>query len=197
MRLLIKVCGFTEVASVQAAAAAGVDAVGFVFADSPRNIEPKCAALLASSLPSDILTVAVMRHPSNKEWRAILGELQPDVLQTDAEDYAELDIPAQVQRWPVFREGGSAPGDCSRFVYEGKNSGRGERVDWSGAAQLANDKEMILAGGLSSANVAAAISRVQPFGVDVSSGVESAPGKKDAQRIAEFINAARAAEKYL
>jgi phosphoribosylanthranilate isomerase len=83
------------------------------------------------------------------------------------------------------------------YLYEGARSGSGETVDWSRAAELARDGNMILAGGLSVMNVARAIAIVRPFGVDVSSAVESAPGEKDSQLIREFISAAKAVEKNL
>jgi phosphoribosylanthranilate isomerase len=81
----------------------------------------------------------------------------------------------------------------SQFVYEGRNSGKGETIDWNLAAQLARRGRMILAGGLDAGNVGAALARVRPFGVDVSSAVESAPGRKDPQKIKDFINAVRTA----
>jgi phosphoribosylanthranilate isomerase len=80
------------------------------------------------------------------------------------------------------------------FLYEGRCSGSGETVEWGLAATLARRGRMILAGGLDAANVGEAIARVRPFGVDVSSAVESAPGKKDPRKIRAFINAARAAQ---
>jgi phosphoribosylanthranilate isomerase len=79
------------------------------------------------------------------------------------------------------------------FLYEGAKSGQGEMVDWTRAADLAKNRRMVLAGGLSIDNVAEAIATVHPYGVDVSSGVESAPGQKDAQKIRDFISAAKAA----
>ena len=82
----------------------------------------------------------------------------------------------------------------SEFLYEGPQSGAGETVDWARAAVVAEGARMILAGGLASANVAAAVGAVRPWGVDVSSGVESEPGIKDPAKIREFIKAARAAE---
>jgi phosphoribosylanthranilate isomerase len=78
-------------------------------------------------------------------------------------------------------------------LFEGPHSGRGTVGDWAGAAELARRTQVILAGGLHSGNVAQAIAQVQPFGVDVSSGVESAPGVKDARRMAEFVTAVRTA----
>jgi phosphoribosylanthranilate isomerase len=83
------------------------------------------------------------------------------------------------------------------FVYEGAESGAGETVDWSRAAGIAERGSMILAGGLTPGNVAEAITRVRPWGVDVSSGVESERGVKDSELIRQFIGAVRAAEKEL
>jgi phosphoribosylanthranilate isomerase len=80
-----------------------------------------------------------------------------------------------------------------RLLFEGPVSGIGETADWSKAAALARRTQLILAGGLNPSNVADAIKRVKPFGVDVSSGVESSPGVKDAQKILDFVRAARAA----
>ena len=79
------------------------------------------------------------------------------------------------------------------YLYEGAKSGQGEAVDWSAAANLARNGNMILAGGLGPENVGEAIATAKPFGVDVSSGVESAPGEKDSQKIRAFIKAAKAA----
>jgi phosphoribosylanthranilate isomerase len=138
-----------------------------------------------------------MLHPTNEEWRQVLQGFGPDVLQTDAEDFANLDVPADIEHWPVYRENMVSVTVTDTFVYEGPKSGRGETVDWVRAAEVAKQGNMILAGGLSVANVGEAIDAVRPYGVDVSSGVESAPGQKDAALIREFIKAARAAEKML
>ncbi len=123
----------------------------------------------------------------------------PDVLQTDAADFLELDVPDDIGKWPVIREG--ALGDNgelpSTFVYEGRTSGQGETVDWSIAARLAAGGQLILGGGLRNDNVAEAIRQVGPYGVDVSSAVESEPGVKSHNLIREFIEAARAAEQTL
>ena len=149
-------------------------------------------------MPSTVKRVAVMLHPDNEAWLRVLDVFAPDVLQTDAADYDELDVPYSVERWPVFREGVSSPGkDATTYVFEGARSGAGETVNWSQAARIAKRGNMILAGGLGPDNVAEAITTVRPGGVDVSSGVESAPGPKDTQLINEFIVAARAVEKHL
>jgi phosphoribosylanthranilate isomerase len=137
-----------------------------------------------------------MRHPTNDEWQSVLDEFAPDVLQTDLEDFAGLDVPDNVVRWPVIREGSDAAVAelPDVFVYEGVDSGVGETVDWSRAADVASRGRMILAGGLATDNVATAIRTVEPWGVDVSSAVEFSPGQKDIQKISQFISAARAAE---
>jgi len=208
--MFVKICGLTNELHVQVAVEAGADAVGFVFAESVRRVEALQAARIASLVPETVKRVAVMLHPSNEEWQAVLRDFAPDVLQTDATDFESLDVPTSVDCWPVYREGNTVPDTLfppgnrvsgtvfsETYLYEGARSGRGETVDWSQAAELARTGHMILAGGLSVMNVAEAISIVRPFGVDVSSAVESAPGEKDSQLIREFISAAKAAEKNL
>ena len=199
MSLLVKICGLRSESDVLAAVEAGADAVGFVFAESVRRVTPTEAAEASASLHSDIRKVAVMRHPSNEEWQDVLLTFRPDALQTDLDDIETLEIPDTVQIIPVIREG-SAALDAELpdvFLYEGAHSGQGERVDWQCAATIAARGKMILAGGLSAANLGEAIASVRPFGVDVSSAVESEPGRKSPELIREFINAARAAEQDL
>ena len=197
MSVFVKICGLRNPEHVDAAVDAGADAVGFVFAESVRRMTPAEAATISKQVPPHIKRVAVMLHPTNDEWQEVLREFTPDVLQTDAEDFGSLDVPDAIERWPVYREGKGQPDVRNIFVYEGKKSGQGEMVDWSRAATIACDGHMILAGGLAAGNVAAAIATVRPYGVDVSSAVESAPGQKNARMINEFVSAAKAAEKNL
>ena len=197
MSTFVKICGLSNEEHVRAAVEAGADAIGFVFADSVRRVTPAHAASISANVPSRIKRVAVMLHPANEEWKKLLEEFSPDVLQTDAEDFASLDVPDFIEQWPVYREGGSEPDTQSTYVFEGQRSGQGETVNWSRAATIAEVGNMILAGGLAVSNVAEAIASVRPFGVDVSSAVESAPGQKDSQLINDFVNAAKAAEKNL
>lgn len=196
MSVFVKVCGMRDAACVTAAVDAGADAVGFVFADSVRKISPAEARTVAEDVPEHVKKVAVMRHPANEAWQAVLTEFAPDVLQTDAEDFASLDVPDHVVRWPVLRQRGGEPVAQMPevFVYEGPLSGAGKTVDWTEAAGIAAQGRMILAGGLDADNVAAAIHTVRPWGVDASSGLESSPGVKDIERIRKFIVAVRAAE---
>jgi phosphoribosylanthranilate isomerase len=195
MSILVKICGLKDEEQIIAAVDAGADAIGFVFANSLRRISPSRAAAISVSIPSRIKRVAVMKHPRSDEWQSVLEEFMPDVLQTDAADFADLDVPDSIERWPVYREGGAMPDTDGSYIYEGKKSGQGQAVDWNKAADIATNGNMILAGGLSAKNVAEVIRVVRPAGVDVSSAVESEPGQKDIQLIKEFIYAAKAAEK--
>lgn len=193
MSVFVKICGLREQQHIDCALDAGADAIGLVFAESPRKVTPAYATEICAHLDNDIKRVAVMLHPTNTEWQKVLRGFAPNVLQTDAEDFANLEVPDSVECWPVYREGGLLPNTKGTFVYEGAQSGRGETVDWSLAATHALSGRMLLAGGLASDNVADAISTVRPYGVDVSSAVESAPGQKDLQKIVAFIKAAKAA----
>jgi len=192
--LWVKVCGLTTPAAVAAAVDAGVDAVGFVFAESKRKVTPQRASELASDVPEHILRVAVMLHPSQRALDEVWSQFRPDVLQTDLEDLASLRVPEGLQVVPVVRAGRELPSELpARMLFEGPVSGTGMTTDWSAAAQLAARTQVILAGGLKPANVAEAIASARPFGVDVSSGVEAEPGLKDPAKIYEFVRNARGA----
>jgi len=193
--MFVKICGITSGAALEAAAAAGADAVGFVFAPSPREVSPQDARALAADLPAHMLKVAVFRHPDRALVAEVLETLEPDWLQTDAADFAGLELPASCRPLPVYRSG-AAPGTSAlppRVLFEGPVSGSGRTADWREAAELARRTELVLAGGLAPDNVADAIRAVRPWGVDVSSGVERARGTKDPGKIAEFVARARAA----
>ncbi|HZX22113.1 MAG TPA: phosphoribosylanthranilate isomerase [Woeseiaceae bacterium] len=192
----VKICGLTSREAVQAAVEAGADAVGFVFAESPRRVMPGEARRLCEGLDRQVIRVAVMRHPGADEWAAVRDGFAPDWLQTDAADFAALDLPEGCAPLPVYRDNdrdlpsGSAKMPA-RFLFEGARSGTGERADWPAAAALAARAEVVLAGGLSPDNVEQALAAVGPWGVDVSSGVERAPGRKDPARIAAFVERVR------
>ncbi|MET0986783.1 MAG: phosphoribosylanthranilate isomerase, partial [Steroidobacteraceae bacterium] len=152
------------------------------------------ARTLSTVAPRHILRVAVMQHPPQALLDEVLATFAPDVLQTDAEDLARLSVPKEVSVTPVVRVGHAVPNPLpARLLFEGPVSGTGAVADWNRAAELASATQLILAGGLNVANVADAIARVRPYGVDVSSGVESAPGVKDVQKIREFVRLARSA----
>jgi phosphoribosylanthranilate isomerase len=189
----VKVCGLTSEAAVSAAVIAGVDAVGFVFAPSKRRVTPLQALQLAAGVPTRIQRIAVMLHPTQHEVDEVLKVFKPDVLQSDWQDLAAVRLPSDLAVLPVLRAGGELPAELpKRFLFEGAVSGTGETADWQRAAELAKQGELILAGGLRPDNVAAAIKAVQPFGVDVSSGVEDMPGVKNSAKIFVFVHGARA-----
>ena len=190
----IKVCGMTTPEAVSMALDCEVDAIGFVFANSVRRVSTQRASELAAPARHRVACVAVTRHPSREEVATILREFKPDILQTDLDDIDRLDLPQTLSVLPVMRAG-PAPA-CAlprRVLFEGPVSGSGQTTDWQQAAELARRVEVILAGGLHTGNVGDAIRQVQPFGVDVSSGVERSPGIKSIQKIEQFVAAARAA----
>jgi len=190
----IKICGLTTREAIDAAIDAGVDAIGFVIAPSKRQVTAQQAARLTDGIPISVLRVAVMQHPAQALVDEVLSVFKPDVLQTDHDDVAGLKLPTAQTLLSVVRAGKALPIPLpSRLLFEGPVSGTGETADWKRAAELATQTQLILAGGLTPSNVGEAIAKVRPFGVDVSSGVESSPGVKDSRRIGEFVAAVRKA----
>jgi phosphoribosylanthranilate isomerase len=198
----IKICGMTTREAIDAALASRVDAIGFVFSPSPRQLTPESAVRLAEPARGRALCVAVTRHPDQALLDRIVARFAPDIWQSDWEDVAGLRAPQSLAVLPVLRSsaGAVAPPDRPRastlpprLLFEGPVSGAGEVCDWSSARVLARRTELILAGGLDADSVGAAIAAVEPFGVDVSSGVEAQPGIKSAEKIARFAQAARTA----
>ncbi|RMG49271.1 MAG: phosphoribosylanthranilate isomerase [Acidobacteria bacterium] len=208
MHVRVKICGITDAAALRAAVEGGADAVGFVFAGSPRAVIPHVAAALADSLPPYVSPVAVFARPTREELSAVLEVFRPDWIQADFE--AEGGVPPRYRSrfLPVFRARpgieeeverylGASPPAGGAFVLDGPVSGSGEPVDWETASRLARRAPLVLAGGLTPENVGEAIRTVRPYAVDVSSGVESEPGRKDPAKIAAFLEAVREAEREL
>jgi len=201
MRIHVKICGITDLSAAIAAAEAGADSIGFVFASSLRQITPEQAARLVRELPKSIDRVAVFLRPTAGELTRVLAVFDADVVQAD---HAYLEDLGGRRLLPVFRESERVQAELDtyvgsstdrRFVYEGRRSGAGRAVDWTRAFNVARRGQVTLAGGLDPDNVGEAIRTVRPFGVDVSSGVESEPGVKDPGRIRAFVEAVREAEK--
>lgn len=192
----VKICGLTTPEGVAAALAAGVDAIGFVFASSVRQVSPALAHELARPARQRVSCIAVTQHPTQALVDEIVSVFRPDVLQTDIEDFDQLQLPRTLPRLPVLRAG-AATAICgplpARLLFEGPRSGTGQTADWQQARELARQTHLLLAGGLNAGNVAEAIATVQPAGVDTSSGVEASPGIKSPAKVAEFVRAARAA----
>ena len=130
----ITICGMTTAAAVEAALQAPADAIGFVFARSVRELVPESAAALARPARGRVRCVAVTRHPTQAAVDEIVRVFAPDLLQSDAEDFAALRLPAALETLAVVREGGALPHPLpGRILFEGPASGRGAVSDWSAA----------------------------------------------------------------
>jgi phosphoribosylanthranilate isomerase len=194
MRMWIKICGMTTQEAVAAALEARVDAIGFVFAPSSRQVSPETASRLAEPARGRVACVAVTQHPTQEWVDEIVAAFKPDWLQTDAQDLIKLKVPSGTNVLPVMRAGNGVPQHLpARVLFEGPISGQGVAFDWTHAKAVAHRTQLVLAGGLNEGNVAAAVEAVRPFGVDVSSGVEARPGIKSPEKILRFAHAARAA----
>lgn len=199
MSLRVKLCGIADERSLGAAIAAAPDAIGFVLSASPRQVSVSTAATLAARVPPAIATVLVFRRPDLGAIAQALDSGRFDGLQCDADALRSIEpqLPATLLRLPVVRgaahDGEAVLARYGRVLIEAPRSGCGETADWTRAASLARLGELWLAGGLTPDTVAAAIAAVGPAGVDVSSGVESAPAQKDPERCRRFVMAARGA----
>lgn len=196
MRTHVKICGITHPDAAAACLQAGADAIGLVFAPSPRQVSLAMAARIASEVGGSLELVAVFTRPTQAEVEEVLASVPVTMVQAD---FPSLAGPQPCNKLPVYREGPGVEADIEavnggRFVYEGPISGAGERVDWGLAREIAALGRMTLAGGLTPDNVAEAIRSVRPYGVDVSSGVESEPGRKDPRLIKAFVAAVRQEE---
>ena len=198
MTIRVKICGLTTRESVDVAVQSGADAIGFVFAESPRRISVTDAVAVTRNLPDTVRRVAVMHHPTQQEWDEVAAGFKPDWLQTDAEDFDDLCIDTAVKKVRVFRDSPNvdlgAVEKSRMVIFEAPVSGAGQQADWVRARALARLTDLMLAGGLTPDNVRAAISQVHPWGVDVSSGVERTRGVKDPGKISAFIDAVREME---
>lgn len=196
----VKICGLTDRGMALAAVEAGADAIGFVFAESPRRVSPEAAARIVSDLPDDVLRVAVLRLADARDIEESLGPFPADRIQVEP-TAALLRTRWGARLLPVLHDDGDfaaheglLAADTPVVLEAAGRGGRGVRPDWSRAAALARRRPTWLAGGLDPDVVGDAIRRVRPFGVDVSSGVESAPGRKSAEKIGAFVKAVRAAD---
>jgi len=195
----VKICGIGTEEAALAADHAGASAVGFVFADSPRRVTPEEAARLAALLDPSIARVAVFRHPTAAEVARVLEAFPADVVQVESGPGATAGRDAGVRILPVLHDGPDLLADLRSLESAFRDGilleapgrgGRGVRPDWNRAAKLAEHVPLVLAGGLTPENVGAAIRQVRPAAVDVSSGVESTPGRKDPDLILEFVRSA-------
>ena len=206
-RTRVKICGLTSDGDVDAAADAGADAIGFVFSESVRRITLDTADRLLGYVPAFLNTVAVFSTPDFDLLHLLTTRILPgfDCWQMNADAWEQASaVPRAPVVIPVFRWGVPGKWSVTNFdrgdttpLIEGPRSGSGEAIDWNAVAPVARGRRIILAGGLTPDNVAQAIRTVRPYGVDVSSGVESSPGKKDPIKIRDFLQAVRDVDREL
>jgi len=208
-RVRVKICGLTRQEDVAAAVAAGADAIGLVFYPaSPRAVSLQQAAMLRAQVPAFVSVVALFANAQTREIQAVMDAVAPDLLQFHGEESPAACAALGHRYLKAFRVG--APGlqtaaqlatACAAYpqaagwlfdAYHAGYGGSGLRFDLGlldEVRHLPQCRPIILAGGLTPENVPAAIARVQPYAVDVSSGVEDAPGVKSAGKIARFLRA--------
>lgn len=210
----IKICGITNLADAETAIAAGADALGFVFATSPRRMTVETARAIIARLPTSIEKIGVFVDATASELMetaAGTGLTGVQLHGSQPESSIAVSLPAHLRVIHVVRH----TGDAAQFTQTlaaiapanqpatilvdtfvpGLQGGSGKAFDWAAAragfVNCAAHVQLIAAGGLRPENVAEAIRVLQPWGVDVSSGVEASPGRKDAARVADFIRKAR------
>ncbi|MGC4098428.1 MAG: phosphoribosylanthranilate isomerase [Nitrospira sp.] len=202
----IKICGITNTEDADIAVRAGADALGFVmYRKSPRWVEPTVARSIIAGLPPFVLAVGVFVNEETERVRALTDECGFALAQLHGDESAiycqnlgrpalkalRLKDRATLLALAEFRGRANVRGVLIDAFSDQAYGGTGQPVDWTLAEEAARSTPIILAGGLNPANVADAIRMVRPYGVDVSSGVEQSPGKKDPDKVRAFIEAAR------
>lgn len=203
MSVKVKICGITSVADGIAAAEAGADMIGLMFYErSPRNISVSTAAEISRALSPFIVKVGVFVNPTEDAVLRAIGECGVTLLQFHGEETPEFCTQFGVMNMKAFRVRDAASLDAlpnyptDAYLLDAyspdAHGGTGAKFNWDLAISAKKlGKPIFLAGGLTPENVGEAVRKVEPFGVDVSSGVESAPGKKDHAKIRAFIQAIR------
>lgn len=199
----MKICGITNTADAVAAIDAGADALGFMFfQNSKRNVSPAVAGEIIRELPPFISKVGVFVNASGSFVREVIQTSRIDTLQFHGEEPPEFCAQFGLKAIKAFRiRDRESLQQCLNYrnhpwlldsYVDGAQGGTGVAFDWNVAVEATRLSRMvILAGGLKVETVADAVRKVRPFAVDVSSGVESAPGKKDHAKIRQFIDAAK------
>jgi len=196
--MFVKICGITRREDATAAVSAGASAVGFVFwPASPRFIDPYRARAIVRSLPPLVTPVGLFVNQPREYVTAVASLVRLGAVQLHGDETREFAasislpvikaLPAErADEWPAHTT-------LLLDAYDPvKRGGTGRTIDWAAAAAVAARRQVLLAGGLTPDNVAEAIARVRPFGIDVSSGVERSPGIKDHDRIARLFEALNA-----
>ncbi len=199
--MFVKICGITNEDDALLATALDADALGFVFAPSGRQVHPETVRDIAKRLPREVHTVGVFRNERPERIVEIVGRTGLHGVQLHGSE------PASEVAWvrervqfviQAFAAGDPALADAAKsaadvILVDSPGPGSGKVFDWRLAEGAPSGIRLLLAGGLTPANVGEAIRLVRPWGVDVSTGVEEKPGRKDAQKLREFVIAARAA----
>ena len=205
MSVKVKICGVINVANALAAAGAGADMVGLNFYEgSPRHVTPAQAAEIARALPPFVLKVGVFVNPTEAQVLEAIAACGLNLLQFHGDEPSDFCTQFGVMSVKALRVCDAASLQTlanfhtDAFLLDAYSKsglgGTGEKFNWELAAEAQKfGKPIFLAGGLTPENVVNAVRQVRPFAVDVSSGVESAPGKKDAAKVRAFIAAVRAA----
>ncbi|WP_038054286.1 phosphoribosylanthranilate isomerase [Thioalkalivibrio sp. ALJ1] len=206
MRYRVKICGITTPEQAVAAAAAGADAIGLVLHPASRRfVEPAQAALISAALPPFVTTVGLFVDPDASRVEAVLQAVALDCLQFHGQEapafcagfgrpYLKAIAMGEGQDpRPHMDEHPDAQGFLLDSHGAGRSGGSGHRFDW-GLVPGALERPWLLAGGLDADSVREALEHLRPYGVDVSSGVESAPGIKDSRRMQAFVGAVRQCE---
>jgi phosphoribosylanthranilate isomerase len=209
MRTRIKICGITRAQDARSAAQAGADAIGLVFyPPSPRYLSVERAVEIRDALEPFVQTVALFVNPDAAQVAQVIGRVRPGMLQFHGEETPEFCAQFGTPFVKAYRvRSGDSAGEhaleylrpfsrAAAWLFDShvpEYGGVGETFDWS-LLPATQERPVILSGGLARENVAGAVRRVRPWGVDVSSGVESAKGIKDAAKIAAFIAEVRNAD---
>ena len=204
--MFVKICGITNEDDALLAVAMGADAVGFIFAPSTRQVAAQRVYDITRRLPPEILTVGVFRNELPERVIDIAHKANVKAVQLHGRETPEQTKQvAKRFRWVIKAFGSDDENlpNADRYgtdmlLLDAPSPGGGKVFDWSLAGEAPDSMKLILAGGLTPENVANAVEEVRPWGVDVSSGVESSPGKKDALAVKRFIENARshATEQY-
>ena len=204
--MVIKICGTTSEEDALLAVAMGANAIGFVFAPSPRQISVQLATDIVKRLPrEDILTVGVFRDEAPRRvvdavFAAGLGAAQLHGHEPPEDTrWVRERVPMVIKAFPAGDPLVTRAADYGADVIllDAPSPGSGLVFDWALAGDLPDGQRLLVAGGLTPDNVAVAVTKVKPWGVDVSSGVEASPGHKDPMKVKAFIEAARRAEAQL
>ena len=201
---MVKVCGITNPADARVAAEAGADAVGFIFAESPRLVSAEEARRISIALPDNVLKVGVFVNAPTEEVLRTAAEVGLDMAQLHGDETPETVAAVRAGGLPVMkalrvRNAGDLA-DVERFdadlflldAYSEKaRGGTGERFDWPLAKSLKGRGNIVVSGGLAPENVREALDFFEPYGVDASSSLEDAPGKKNEESVRRFIVAAK------